>query len=101
MKLGEVLVYVVHIEYYSIKKFYQILMKNKKVVYRTHSTGGLSVHRDRWIVPSSQMLTLELWYNFEWISSLTEIIWVILKIRSGKKFLFAHEFGMSMGCKNL
>ena len=47
MKLGEVLVYVVHIEYYSIKKFYQILMKNKKVVYRTHSTGGLSVHRDR------------------------------------------------------
>ena len=35
------------------------------------------------------------------IPRLTEIIWVILKIRSGKKFLFAHEFGMSMGCKNL
>ena len=30
MKLGEVLVYVVHIEYYSIKKFYQILIENKK-----------------------------------------------------------------------
>ena len=31
----------------------------------------------------------------------TEISWVILKICAGKKFLFAHEFLMSMGCKNL
>ena len=32
MKLGEV---IVHIEYYNINKFYQILMKNKKGSYNT------------------------------------------------------------------
>lgn len=32
---------------------------------------------------------------------LTEISWVIFKIRAGKKFLFAHEFLLRMGCKNL
>ena len=40
MKLGEV---VVHMEYYNITKFYQILMKNKNVLYITHLTDGPAV----------------------------------------------------------
>ena len=40
MKLGEV---VVHMEYSNINKFYQILMKNKNVLYITHLTDGLVV----------------------------------------------------------
>ena len=40
MKMDEV---VVQSEYYNITKFYQILMKNKKVLYITHLTDGPSV----------------------------------------------------------
>ena len=39
MKLDEV---VVQMEYYNITKFYQILMKNKKVLYITHLTASLT-----------------------------------------------------------
>ena len=39
MKLVEI---VVHMKYYNITKFYQILMKNNKVIYITHSTDGPS-----------------------------------------------------------
>ena len=34
---------VVHMKYYNITKYYQIIIKNKKVVYITHSTDGPSV----------------------------------------------------------
>ena len=34
---------VVLYEYYNFSKFYQILMKNKKVIYRTLLTDGLSI----------------------------------------------------------
>ena len=40
MKFDEV---VVQSDYYNITKFYQILMKNKKVLYITHLTDGPSV----------------------------------------------------------
>ena len=40
MKLGEV---VVQMEYYNITKSYQILMKNKKVLYIKHLRDGPSV----------------------------------------------------------
>ena len=47
MKLGEV---VRHIECYKIRKFYQILKKNKKVLCRTHLMDGPSI-KGRWIQP--------------------------------------------------
>ena len=40
MKLGEV---VAHMMYYNIIKFYQFLMKNKKVLFTTHLMDDPSV----------------------------------------------------------
>ena len=47
---------VLHQEYYNTTKFYQILMKNKKILYVTHLTNGPSI-KGRWIWPKTELRT--------------------------------------------